>query len=244
VDSISPDSFTQNDLTSPTSSTYTLLSTEQSSADPNLIHRFDWDDPCRLLSAGSNVAVSYNVRATLDNPDEAPVSSALGNLLADWLPSSLNLPEDNGSCNSKLLGGINGHGPLALDSPATIRFRGPTCLINKVPFRVERLDIEPDISVGSPFEINFRIFNSTDLNQTLHVALGGVPSFNDNGLIITGLLAGDMNIGPLKNLIVSYTVLATRPGEIVLPAIKVASERYKTLVIDSDRTLRRIFVLP
>lgn len=231
-------------MSSSSPATFSLLSSELNSNDQNLIHRFDQEDPCRLLAAGSSVGISYAVRATLQNPEENSLSTALGSLLVDWLPSSLSLPDDHDSFNCNLLEGIDGHGPLVLDSPATIQFRGPTCHISKVPFRAERMCLPPALSIGIPFEVSYSIFNDTQLNQTLHVVLGGGPSFSENGLIITGLVAGDISIGPSEHRIISYTVLAVRPGEVLLPTLKVASERYKTWVIDSDRIMNRIFVLP
>lgn len=224
---------------------FELQSTDPSLPGNGVIYQSTKDDPCRLLSAGSRFGISYAIRAKLDPGNAGGVSSSLGSVLVDWLPSTLSLPAEFKKSDCSSLDDIRAHGPLALDFPATIRFRGPSCYVDRVPFEAERLALESDPTVGNPFEVCYRIRNVTAVHQLLHLRVGEtMAGFPESGLMIAGLTNGDIWLGPSESQIVSFTVLPTRPGELKLPSFQLFSDRYQSWLIDSSTQKDCIFVLP
>jgi hypothetical protein len=199
------------------------------------------NDPCRILSAGSVLSVSYSVLARVnDGFKKGGVSGNLGALLVDWIPSGTELPYDHTAFN--IPGGESiYHGPLAIGRPLTIRFPGPPCYIECAPFETELQNIVSIPRIAVPFEMTYCIGNKTAIHQTLFIRIVDSPA----ELLLSGLVNGEVNLAPLEKKIFSYTVVPTRPGSTCLPALCVSSSRHNAWVVKEDAAQQRsIFVLP
>lgn len=171
------------------------------------------------------------------------VSSSLGVISVDWWPSTLELPPDVKS--SSFSDPIAGHGPLKLDEPSMCRFMGPPCYIENAPFETKLERLPQSISVAEPFEVTYTVKNKTSLDQTLKISLDDSdPTFSD-GFLISGLVKGDVCLGPHETHSLTYTALATKVGSIRIPPVCVSCTRFNTWVIqESAESRRTIFVLP
>jgi hypothetical protein len=66
-----------------------------------------------------------------------------------------------------------------------------------------------------------------------------------DGLLISGMINGELCLAPDEEQLLSYTVLALRAGKAARPSLRVSSERYKTWVINEDRTCNRpLYIFP
>jgi hypothetical protein len=173
------------------------------------------------------------------------VSTSLGVVSVDWIPTPLELPKEvtaGGSIDS-----VDAHGPLSLTTPCTCRFMGPPCYIENAPFEtiVEGLPSSPRVAV--PFDVTYRIKNKTSIDQKLKVFLkNSAPESQDSdGFLVSGLVNGEVSLGPLESHTLSYIILATRTGTIPMPNLCISSDRYNTWIVDDSTSRRRsVFVLP
>lgn len=178
------------------------------------------------------------------------ISSFLGNILVDWRPSALELPA---GCEAlSTFDDLTAHGPLALDTPSTIRFRGPACYVERAPFAVQAVAIPSLLKAATPFDMKYIVTNTTTLHQSLNIRLGGSSDLFEGsvakfgGLLLSGFTQGQITLGPLERQIVGFTVISCRPGEVALPALQISSSRYQRWVInDGDGASRkRVYVMP
>jgi hypothetical protein len=173
------------------------------------------------------------------------VSASLGLVSVDWLPTTLKLPEevtDNGYADS-----ITTHGPLRLMTPSTCRFMGPPCYIENAPFEAAMDGLPESLRVATPFDVTYQIKNKTSLDQKLRVILNDAEPASDesHGFLVSGLVNGEISVGPFETHTLSYTALATRAGKIWMPQVCVSSDRYKTWIIkESQGSKRSLFVVP
>jgi hypothetical protein len=203
-------------------------------------------DPSHKLVLGSKFSLAWITQVAMkSNYLKGSVSAPLGVISVDWSPTPLALPKDVS------LEGIDGkltaHGPLPLQKPTTCRFMGPPCYIENAPFEttIESFPALPQVAV--PFEVSFRIKNKTALDQKLRIILDhseADQTDESNGIMISGLVNGEISLSPNESHILSYTVLATRVGKVLMPKISVASDRYKTWVLREASARRSLFVLP
>jgi hypothetical protein len=202
----------------------------------------------RVLAAGSKLSLAYSVQANLkDGFKKGGVTAPFGALSVDWLPSPIALPEEvpQGSIG---LGGIETHGPLVLGSPSTVSVVGPNCYIENTPFEAKLQSVPSAPKVAVPFKLSYQIKNKTSLHQTLSVnmtdAFFGGDAQSD-GLLISGLVDGELCLAPDEEQILSYTVLGLRAGKIALPSLQISSGRYKSWVIHEGRALNRpLYIFP
>ena len=214
--------------------------------DDDCIYRPRIDDPCRILSTGSRLTVSYSILASLKDDTRTSASSTLGSVLVDWRPSILELPLECSDAKEKL-GACKSHGPLALDTPSTIRFTGPNCYIERAPFKAETLDLPPHVSVATPFDVRYSIRNTTKSHQSVTIQILEESASNNasaSGLMLAGCMKGQLSLGPLEQHTLSYRAIAFHPGEIHLPVLRVSSDRYKSWIINERSIGKRIYVLP
>jgi hypothetical protein len=236
--------FYLQDNADPDSSLAVSLSSENSTT----LYKSAVDDPCRMLSVDSKFGIGYSVVARLKNqPRGRGTSSTLGSVLVDWLPSTLELPDEPG-VNSSALGDIRAHGPLALRTPSRIRFMGPRCFVNSAPVEAELIDISHRLSVGTPFELTYRIRNKSCRPQMVTACLrDGSDGENDaarRSFVVSGLISGDLSLGPLEERLLSFTAIPTRAGEASLPLLELSSSRDRSVVFHKGTSRANLFVLP
>jgi hypothetical protein len=214
------------------------------------IYKSDPNDPCRILSTGARLGISYTVLARLKKGlQQGSASSSLGSILVDWRPSFLELPSEGGAL-SRDLGIIKAHGPLALATPSTIRFTGPRCYIERAPFEAKAVTIPSSLTVATPFEVQYRVTNKTSMHQLVRIQVreanssSGGGSASESGLFLSGCTKGELSLGPSEQQIVSFTAIATRPGDLTLPALLVSSDRYQSWIMNDGSSWKRCYVLP
>jgi hypothetical protein len=179
------------------------------------------------------------------NDLKGSVSSWLGVISVDWMPSTLRLPDEAKA--GGLADSITSHGPLRLNTPPTCRFMGPPCYIENAPFETKMEKVPSALRVAVPFDVTYHIKNKTSLYQKLKVVLNDADPANieAHGFLITGLVNGEIALGPFESHTLSYTALATRAGKIWMPQVGVSSNRYKTWVIqEAPSTRRTLFISP
>jgi hypothetical protein len=65
------------------------------------------------------------------------------------------------------------------------------------------------------------------------------------GILVSGLVHGELHLAPFETQTLCYTALATRAGKTIMPALSVSSERYRTWVVKDDPAfIQVVFVLP
>jgi hypothetical protein len=212
--------------------------------DSDCIYRSSSDDPSRILSIGSKLTVSYTIVASLVHDSISSATSSLGSILVDWRPYTFELPVNNDPLTKENEGEIKPHGPLALDTPSTIRFTGPNCCIKRAPFIAEALDLPPYVTVAKPFDIKYTIVNKTRTHQSLTIVVLDENASNIPGLLLSGCMKGKLTLGPLEKQTLSYRAVACHPGEIKLPPLLVSSDRYKSWIINERSVGRCLYVFP
>lgn len=216
--------------------------TLQSSNGSATLYSPDPSDPCRVLSIGSKLTVAYTVTPSLRSaPDSAGVKATLGTILVDWKPSSLPLPSD-AQLDEGGLGEINSHGPLRLHTPSTIRFSGPACWIEVAPFEAAAESMPAAPRMGVPFALSYRIKNKTNLHQAISVRVKDSTPRDMDGLVFSGMTHGEVSLAPSETQIISYMVLATRAGRVLLPELEVSSTRYPSWIV--KEASRHIHIFP
>ena len=173
------------------------------------------------------------------------VSASLGVISVDWVPTTIELPEEVASTG--FADSLVSHGPMQLTTPSNCRFMGPPCYIENAPFETALEKLPSSLQVAVPFDITYRIKNKTSQDQTLKVHLDESEPATDgsHGFLVSGLINGDISIGPFETYTLSYTALATRTGKMRVPQVRVSSERFRTWVIqESSITRRSLFIMP
>lgn len=199
-------------------------------------------DPCRLLSNGSKFSFVYNVEANM-KIEKPSATLPLGNITVDWLPLSINLPDEVRAHPG--FDDVDAHGPLALATPSSLRFQGPSCYIEKAPFGTS-FQCNPAVPKASvPFEVKYNILNKTNTHQVLSVSLDGSPEENQQEILVCGLLNGELRLAPNEAQSFSYTAVATRPGMTKLPQVYIASSRYNSWVVNETAdSSRPVCIMP
>jgi hypothetical protein len=225
-------------------SVVTLSASKSDEGHKNIIYQSDPADPCRVLSGNAKLCVSYSVLASLKG-DESSMSSSLGSILVDWKPTTLTPPALPDTISNSY-GPVTSHGPLALDAPSTTCFTGPICYIEETPFEVKYLISALPLSVTCPFTVQYSVKNKTSFHQILRLQMreAEVSNATASGLLLSGCADGIINLGPHDEHMISYTVVATRPGQTSLPGLLVSSDRYKSWVINGGPVGKPIFIHP
>lgn len=203
-----------------------------------------------MLSPGSSIFVSYATVAKLRSDyKKGSVSARLGSLVVEWAPSPMDLELDE---KIKYLGPLveSGHGPLDIGSPLISRFPGPACYIESPPFETYLCPLPSQPQVYSPFQLSYSIENKTNQHQTLLVNInlgeGGIGRQMTDDLLVSGLVSGELQLGPRETQQFCYTIVPTKTGKTFLPGLGISSLRHNTWVIkqDQDDNARSIFVVP
>jgi hypothetical protein len=224
------------------------LSLKSGDGNSDVLYKAGLSELSRVLSPSSKISLAYSVQGNLkDDYKKGGITSSLGAILVDWLPSTIQLP-DEVQGDGAGLDGVTAHGPLALGTPSTMSFAGPTCYIESTPFEAKLQSVSSTPKVAVPFEVNYQIKNKTKMHQTLSVSMNNASAGKDvpsDGLLISGMINGELSLAPDEEQLLSYTVLALRAGKAALPSLRVSSARYKTWVINEDRTGNRpLYIFP
>jgi len=219
------------------------------STQSNLLYSPESNAFCRNLNAGTKVNVAYAVRATVasDNvhpaTEESIINARLGAVSVSWSPVPLQLPDPTYFIPKDEYG--ENYGPLRLQQVMPVKQRGPTCYIEVTPFEATFKTIPPMPKVGSPFEVRYEISNKTNLHQRLRVLMNDSDAIvSSNSMLVSGVINGEIVLGPLEKKILSYSLLVTKVGKITIPAFDVSSVRYNTWVIHHRSSMDKVFVSP
>jgi hypothetical protein len=104
--------------------------------------------------------------------------------------------------------------------------------------------------VAKPFTIDYSLENLTSVHQTISVKLLNATVANNyttslaDGLFLAGMIAGTLDFAPFEKRTFSMTLIATKAGETYLPPLQIASDRYRTWIINEVSDNKRVFVLP
>ncbi|CAB9526622.1 trafficking protein particle complex [Seminavis robusta] len=214
-----------------------LAVTASESDNPESLYRTQAGDPTRWLKKQSKFCLVYSVKTDLTDNHQSATSS-LGAVALDWLPIKIELPDEAKSALS-----IDHHGPLVLKSPPAAKFRGPMSYVEKTPFKVSFHCVPCIPRASVPFEVNYRVTNDTNFHQRLSVALDspkGKPQ-----VLTCGIVSGDLRLAPHETKVVSYTAIATKPGQCALPSAYFASTRYNSWVVNEGlENQRHLCVVP
>ena len=200
------------------------------------------NDICRKLDAGFKVNVAYSVRPTIrygNAQQKVSVTAKLGAISIDWSPISLQHSRDDKQIT---------HGPLQLEqtSPFKQKFKqkGPVCYVEETPFDASFETVPAMPKVGNPFQVKYEITNKTGLHQRLRVLMNDSETIvSSNSMLVSGVINGEIVLGPSEKKVLSYSILVTKVGKIAIPAFDVSSLRYNTWVVKGS-TLDKVFVSP
>ena len=217
------------------------VSSTSEATDSGLLFQAQSDDPSRWLRKQSKLAFVYSVRADMKN-EKRSSTFTLGVVAVDWLPKKMELPKE---VTQQIGEEDKAHGPLALQSPATVKFLGPMCYIEKAPFK-SSFKCSPSVpQVSIPFEVTYTITNVTNTHQQLAVVLDGIQKEHKEDVLVCGLVNGALRLAPFETQMLSYIALGTRPGMATLPNVCVSSSRYNSWVVNErEGNSQRLFINP
>jgi hypothetical protein len=209
---------------------------------PGILYTPSENDMSRRLVERSKFGLTYTVEPRiLDQYMKGSVSTRLGVIWVDWFPMPIPLPGDL----------LTSHGPLRMLEPSTLKFRGPPCYIENAPFETVLESLPPSPRVATPFVMSYRISNKTGMHQKLSVLMDdqssgdGSRSSVSEGILVSGLVNGDIYLAPFESQTLFYTALATKAGKTTMPALSISCDRYETWVIkDEPESSRVVFVMP
>jgi len=199
------------------------------------------NDICHILRKGTKLNISSTLRPKMTKHDQDFITSSLGQVIVNWTSMSLSSP-------SGIRTNINDqfkdyHGPLSIQNSQPIRCYSPVCHIESTPFETSTT-IEPPLpKVLTPFQVRYVVTNKTKQLQHLKISMRDIDKdILSSGMLISGVLDGDISLGPKESKVLRYSVLVTRVGKISLPVMSVSSTRYNSWVIrTTDETF---FVTP
>ena len=166
--------------------------------------------------------LAYTVRPALEQDDKSDrlqiTSTSLGSISISFRPLPLYNPD-----NIQQLSGKNdfmdNHGPLPIENLPPFKQRGPIVYVEATPFEASFSTIPSIAKVASPFEVRYMLTNKTTLQQRIKVSMIETDK------------------------VLRYSLLVTKIGKTVLPALSVSSLRYNSWIIRSGEE-DSIYVLP
>ena len=211
----------------------------------------------RALKAGTDLTTAFTLKVYLgESKSDKFISKtsqyevvrvSLGTVKIDWCPDHLEFNTSEAPGKERNLR----HGPLKLDSHEPLVYIGPTVKVERVPFTAGLLTFSHSSKVAVPFEVKYWIRNNTQIPQALSVLLDdSMPSQDANSpsqdnMLVSGMVNGEILLGPQERSTFGYSALALRAGITKLPSLKVSSSRYDAWVIrDGVDESREVFILP
>lgn len=220
------------------------LITKDKNSNSNILFCPSKENICQILGSGMNVSVTFAVRPSIsDHCQNDFISARLGVVTVEWSPVSLKKPDTTPTPRT-IDEYSEVHGPLVLKSVQSLKFHCPSCHVEKTPFDASLKTIPEIPKVGNPFEVRYLISNQTNLHQRLRVMMNDSDSTDpSNSMLISGVINGEIILGPLEKKILSYSMLVTKVGKTSIPALDVSSLRYNTWVVHGS-SMNKIFVSP
>lgn len=211
----------------------------------NILYTPNQDSICKSLSNGMKVNIPFAVRPCISEGfKEESIIGQLGTISLDWSSVPLQIP---GDCHLKLRSNDTHsgfHGPLTVKNLQSLKYHCPSCHVEKTPFEASFQTVPQIPQVGSPFEVRYQIVNRTKFHQRLRVVMNDSDSaFPSNNMLISGVINGEIVLGPLEEKLLSYSLLVTKVGQTTIPSLDVSSIRYNTWIIHGS-TMKKIFVSP
>ncbi len=202
------------------------------------------NDLCKNLNSGTRIDISFTVtpriKSDISLKEETMKLCRLGAVSIGWSPMPLNIP--TGITINKEDQFRNYHGALPIKPPRSLRQKGPSCYVEVTPFKTSFQTIPAIPQVGNPFEIRYEIVNRTSLHQKLRVLMNDSDVIStSNSMLVSGIINGEIVLGPLEKKIISYSILVTKVGNITTPAFDVSSVRYNSWIVHGSN---KIFVSP
>lgn len=134
------------------------------------------------------------------------------------------------------------HGPLVLTEPSTMRFPGPRCHVERTPFTVKVVTSPACPVVGVPFEVAYTVTNNTNQHQAIYVQVKNAAENSD--WLMSGRTSGKLDIGPNEQQRLLFLFIATRPGGMALPQLKVSTDRFDSWIINEEQGKKLLNVMP
>jgi hypothetical protein len=160
----------------------------------------------------------------------------------DWSPVPLQHADEIHFQSEDEYRGI--HGPLPMKQLKLVRQKGPLCYVEVTPFEASFETIPSMPKVGNPFEVRYKISNKTSLHQKLRVLMNDSDTIvSSNNMLVSGIINGEITLGPLEKKTLSYSLLVTKVGKISIPTFDVSSVRYNTWVVHGS-SMDKVFVSP
>jgi len=224
-----------------------LVSQKQGALAHDTLYAPKPNDFCNKLTNGSRLKLAYTVRPELEEDTVSKsesvqvVSTHLGAISIAFTPIPLYSADIIAQYTSE--DGFAGYyGPLPIKNLPPFRRRGPIFYVEATPFDASFETIPSMPKVASPFEAKYTLINRTGLQQRLKVSMVETEG-TTNGMLVSGIINGELVLGPMESKDLRYTILVTKIGKTVMPALNVSSLRYNTWIIRSS-TQNSIYVLP
>ena len=214
---------------------------------PDVLYTPTSDDFCNQLRNGSRLKIGYticpevNAVEITDSEYAQAASAPLGAISIAWTPMALPVPDYISELAQKDEFARK-HGPLPIkDLPQYCR-TGPTFYVEATPFDASFETVPSMPKVAVPFEVRYTVTNTTKLQQRIRVCMTESAS-STNDMLVSGIINGDLLLGPSESKCLRYSLLVTKVGKTILPALNVSSLRFDTWIIRSGNQ-DCIYVLP
>ena len=216
---------------------------EKETEENNVLFTPKKDDLCQTLNSGMKLNITYTLKPSLretNSPQEESISTRLGAIAIVWVPKPLRLSNQMSINTGDDYPSY--HGPLPIQSTKPLKHKGPLCHVEETPFKASFETIPAMPKVGNPFEVRYEIINRTSHHQRLRVLMNDSESIgSSNSMLVSGIINGEVALGPLERKILNYSLLVTKVGKITIPAFDVSSIRYDTWVVHGSN---KIFISP
>eukprot|EP00554_Chaetoceros_debilis_P011045 CAMPEP_0194109444 /NCGR_PEP_ID=MMETSP0150-20130528/8927_1 /TAXON_ID=122233 /ORGANISM="Chaetoceros debilis, Strain MM31A-1" /LENGTH=1586 /DNA_ID=CAMNT_0038798395 /DNA_START=209 /DNA_END=4966 /DNA_ORIENTATION=- len=197
------------------------------------------------LTSGTKLKVAYTIKPQMKSDETAEsaqvTSTHLGAIAIHFIPIPLHNSNFEISGASKILSGY--HGPLPIDELPSSKHKGPLLYVETTPFDACYEVVPPLPRVSCPFEVRYKITNKTYLHQKLKISMTEAEG-TANGMLVSGIINGELALGPMESTTISYSMLVTKIGKAVLPDLSVSSLRYNTWILRGIRQDTSIYVMP
>ena len=210
----------------------------------NLLYAPGEDGFCQNLDDGVKVDIAFATRPSISqNSTKEFITGRLGSISFDWSPIPLQKSDDN-LISQRDDEFSNLHGPLPVKKLQSLRYRCPSCHIEKTPFDASFQTLPGIPRVGHPFEVRYHLSNQTMLHQPIRVMMNDSDSIiPSNSMLISGVINGEIILGPMEEKTLSYSLLVTKVGKITIPSLDVSSIRYNTWIIHGTN-MNNIYIAP